>query len=238
MNYKLNIADRDEDEAFRARLAPLASEVLPRQSSRDPSRPEAVHPHGRRRLITAAGIAAAVVALTGAWLYFEFPRLTWQDNAHAAARIDGPADRLPPQSALASAESKEKFGLQDNARAALRDAPASTQSLSSQSPSSRSSAPGAIEDMVVLLMRRGNTAIADGDIIAARMLYERAAALGSAAAATSVGKTYDVEFLLHAGARGIPADQTSAVAWFRKAAALGDLEARAQLARIESQSRP
>ena len=92
-------------------------------------------------------------------------------------------------------------------RAALRDAPASTQSLSSQSPSSRSSAPGAIEDMVVLLMRRGNTAIADGDIIAARMLYERAAALGSAAAATSVGKTYDVEFLLHAGARGIPADQ-------------------------------
>ena len=168
MNYKLNIADRDEDEAFRARLAPLASEVLPRQSSRDPSRPEAVHPHGRRRLITAAGIAAAVVALTGAWLYFEFPRLTWQDNAHAAARIDGPADRLPPQSALASAESKEKFGLQDNARAALRDAPASTQSLSSQSPSSRSSAPGAIEDMVVLLMRRGNTAIADGDIIAAK----------------------------------------------------------------------
>jgi len=238
MNYKLNIADRDEDDAFRARLAPLASEVLPRQSSRepsrpDPSRPEVAHPHGRRRLIAAAGIAAAVVALTGAWLYFEFPRLTWQDNAHAAARIDGPADRLPPQSALASAETKEKFGIQDNARAALRDAPVSTQSLSSIS-----SAPGATEDMVVLLMRRGNTAIADGDIIAARMLYERAAALGSAAAATSVGKTYDVEFLLHAGARGIPADQPSAIAWFRKAAALGDLEARAQLARIESQSRP
>ena len=237
MNYKLNIADRDEDEAFRARLAPLASEVLPRQSSRDPSRPdptrpEAAHPHGRRRLITAAGIAAAVVALTGAWLYFEFPRLTWQDNAHAAARIDGPADRLPPQSALASAETKEKFGLRDNARAALRDAPVSTQSLSSMASS------GATEDMVGLLMRRGNTAIADGDIIAARMLYERAAALGSAAAATSVGKTYDVEFLLHAGARGIPADQTLAVSWFRKAAALGDLEARAQLARIESQSRP
>jgi hypothetical protein len=238
MNYKLNIADRDEDDAFRARLAPLASEVLPRQTFRDPPRPDAVRLRNRRRIIAVAGIAGAAVTLSGVSVYFEFPRLPWHDIAQAAARIDGPADRLPPPSSLASAQSKEKFGIQDNARAAIQDTPVASQSLSSQPQSSRTSAPSATEEMVGLLMRRGNTAIADGDIIAARMLYERAAALGSAAAATSVGKTYDMEFLLHAGVRGIPADQTSAVAWFRRAAALGDQEARAQLARIEGQGRP
>jgi TPR repeat protein len=233
MNYKLNIADRDEDDVFRARLAPLASEVLPRQASRDPPRPEPVRPRNRRRLIAVAGVAGAAVALGAVSVYFEFPRQGWQDIAQAAARIDGAADHSPTATSLASAQSKEKFGIQDNARAALQDVPVSSQSLSS-----RSSPPSATEEMVGLLMRRGNTAIADGDIIAARMLYERAAALGSAAAATSVGKTYDIEFLLHAGARGIPPDQTSAVAWFRRAAALGDQEARAQLARIEGQGRP
>jgi TPR repeat protein len=92
--------------------------------------------------------------------------------------------------------------------------------------------------MIGLLFQRGSAALADGDIIAARMLFERAAALGSAAAATSVGKTYDVDFLSQAGARGIPGDLPSAVAWFRKAAALGDPEARARLVRIEGQNRP
>jgi TPR repeat protein len=59
-----------------------------------------------------------------------------------------------------------------------------------------------------------------------------------AAAATSAGKTYDPEFLLQAEVRGIQADQGSAMAWFREAATLGDLEARARLAHIESRNRP
>ena len=37
--------------------------------------------------------------------------------------------------------------------------------------------------------------LALGDISAARLLYERAAALGSAKAATALGKTYDPAFL-------------------------------------------
>jgi hypothetical protein len=172
--------------------------------------------------------------MIGGWLYFEFPWPDWHDNAQAAARSNAATEQLPPRSSLASAESTQKFGIQDNARAAMGAVPVSpSRSLSSPPP-----APGNSEEMVGLLLRRGNNAIADGDIIAARMLYERAAALGSAVAATSVGKTYDTEFLLEAGARGIPADQKSAVAWFRKAAALGDQEAMARLARIENQSRP
>lgn len=92
--------------------------------------------------------------------------------------------------------------------------------------------------MVVLLMHRGDAALADGDIMAARLLFERAAALGSAAAATAAGKTYDIDFLSRAGAHGTRADPKAAAVWYRKAAALGDPEARARLAGVQAQSRP
>jgi TPR repeat protein len=95
-----------------------------------------------------------------------------------------------------------------------------------------------LEDKVRDLLQRGDAAVAAGDVILARPLYERAAALGSASAATSAGKTYDIEFLLQDGAGWILADPAAATAWFRKAAALGDPEARTRLARLHAQSRP
>ena len=57
-------------------------------------------------------------------------------------------------------------------------------------------------------------------------------------AATAAGKTYDIDFLLQSGARGIRPDQSAAAVWFRKAAALGDPEARSRLARIEGRPAP
>ena len=71
-----------------------------------------------------------------------------------------------------------------------------------------------------------------GDISAARLLYERAAALGSARAATAVGKTFDPAFLATIHASGIPPDPAAAASWYRKAAALGDSEAADRLARL------
>jgi hypothetical protein len=91
--------------------------------------------------------------------------------------------------------------------------------------------------MIALLTQRGDAAFAVGDITAARLLYERAAAMGSAAAATAVGKTYDLEFLLRADTHGIQPDSVAAAAWYRKAAALGDPEARTLLGRFEMQGR-
>ena len=83
-----------------------------------------------------------------------------------------------------------------------------------------------------LLLSRGNAMLALGDISAARLLYERATALGSAGAATRLGNTYDAAFLASIQARGIVADQAAAIAWYRKAAALGDTEAVHQLKRF------
>jgi hypothetical protein len=83
-----------------------------------------------------------------------------------------------------------------------------------------------------LLLSRGNAMLALGDISAARLFYERAAALGSAGAATALGNTYDAAFLVSIQAKGIVADQAAAIAWYRKAAALGDTEALRQLKRL------
>jgi type II secretory pathway predicted ATPase ExeA len=83
-----------------------------------------------------------------------------------------------------------------------------------------------------LLLSRGNAMLALGDISAARLFYERAAALGSAGAATALGNTYDAAFLASIQAKGIVADQAAALVWYRKAAALGDTEAARQLNRL------
>jgi Sel1 repeat-containing protein len=180
MSAKLTTAAARDDAAFRARLAPLASEVLPRTPKRAP---RVYWP------VIATAAAAIVLAVCVTWA---LSRWTWPDKVAVAPVA------VPPIPAVA------------------------------QQP----------DEMVGLLLRRGDAALSEGDIAAARLLYERAADLGSAGAATSAGKTYDVDFLLRTGARGIQADQTAAAAWFRKAAALGDAEARERLARIVGQPRP
>jgi len=85
---------------------------------------------------------------------------------------------------------------------------------------------------LTLLLSRADTMLALGDISAARRLYERAAALGSARAATAAGKTYDPSFLAASGVQGIVPDQAAASEWYRKAAALGDREAADRLTKL------
>jgi TPR repeat protein len=70
-----------------------------------------------------------------------------------------------------------------------------------------------------------------GDISAARLLYERAAAAGSGRAAVATGRTYDPAFLTAIGVQGMQADPAAAAAWYRRAAELGDPEGQEQLAR-------
>jgi len=232
MSAKLSITAEQDDAAFRARLAPLASEVLPPSSAaatRTVFRPSAPPAPGvPAQGIPAQGIpddsrlavARAAYAQTAVWPGFGPPgigrRVLAVSAAVASAAVLGLVwsfSRRPGSNALANAP-----------------APATPPSLP------LAAAPS--ENMIGLLLRRGDAALADGDIIAARLLYERAAAMGSAKAATSAGKTYDVDFLARSGARGIRPDQTAAAAWFRKAAVLGDPEARSLLARIEGRPRP
>ena len=76
-----------------------------------------------------------------------------------------------------------------------------------------------------LLLERADRSLSFGDISAARLFYERAAEVGSAAGAAGVGKTYDPLFLAQIGAQGPKADAVLASWWYRKASNAGDQEA-------------
>lgn len=75
------------------------------------------------------------------------------------------------------------------------------------------------------LLDRGAAMAASGDIVAARLFYQRAAEAGSCQAAVEMGKTYDPVFLARISAVGIQADTSTADHWYRRAVALGDAKA-------------
>jgi TPR repeat protein len=101
-----------------------------------------------------------------------------------------------------------------------------------QPPGSRSAGAALAPDMVALLLRRGDALLGLGDVSAARLLYERAAAGGDGRGATGAGKTYDPVFLLGIGARGIQADPVAAANWYRRAIELGDRSAAERLTQM------
>lgn len=67
-------------------------------------------------------------------------------------------------------------------------------------------------------MKRGNDSLALGDVAAARLFFQRAAEGGSAAAAISLGKSYDPAY----APPGSSPDVAKAAMWYRRALALGD----------------
>jgi TPR repeat protein len=86
---------------------------------------------------------------------------------------------------------------------------------------------------VSALLARGDELIRIGDIAAGRLVYQRAATLGSGQAATAAGRTYDPRFLRQIGTMGVVADPEAAAAWYRKGAALGDRAAQSLLNNLE-----
>lgn len=111
------------------------------------------------------------------------------------------------------------------------EAPAVTASTPAPPP-----APVVDTQQAEALLARGDDLLATGDVAAARLFYQRAAELGSAAAATAVGQTYDpgvLELLRVRGARG---DVQLAAEWYRKAIAAGDRQAEIRLKRLLSRT--
>jgi AAA domain len=85
---------------------------------------------------------------------------------------------------------------------------------------------------VKALLARGDMLLAMGDITAARLLYQRAASLGSGRGATAVGKTYDPDFLAAIRVTGPRPDRSIARTWYQNGMTLGDAEAAPLLQRL------
>jgi TPR repeat protein len=101
--------------------------------------------------------------------------------------------------------------------------------LAKSSPPSaeRAAAPAAktvdLQD-VKLLTDRGKQFFEVGDLIAARILFMRAANAGDAAAAVAMGATYDPVVLADRGVRGVAADLDKARSWYERAKEMGSPE--------------
>jgi TPR repeat protein len=79
------------------------------------------------------------------------------------------------------------------------------------------------------LMLRGDEIMRTGDPAAARLFYELAAANGSAAAATAVGRTWDPVEHARLGIQGSLSSSQRAADWYRRGSAAGDPDAETRL---------
>ncbi len=79
------------------------------------------------------------------------------------------------------------------------------------------------------LLQKGDRLLGRGDVAAARAVYEKAAALGSAQAALVLGSTYDPGRLWSLGVFGMVGNKERARHWYRRADQLGHPEAKDRL---------
>jgi TPR repeat protein len=89
-------------------------------------------------------------------------------------------------------------------------------------------------DEVTALIARGDQFLTTGDIVSARLYYERAANTGSGHAALLMAETFDPAFLGRAGVRGVRGDADAAAAWYRRARDLGDRDAERRFEILDS----
>lgn len=153
-------------------------------------------------------------------------------SSEAPAASPSPDDLVPtaPQVALAPEPGQDAPA----SAAAGSGAPAGGRAVAPTSvPAPPPAAFTASPEEIAMLVQRGGELLKTGDIVGARLSYERAARAGSAAAATGVGKTYDPLYLVSAGVRGIQGDPARAAVWYRKAAGAGEAEAEERLRALQ-----
>jgi hypothetical protein len=86
---------------------------------------------------------------------------------------------------------------------------------------------------IELMVKSGLEFMGNGNIAAARMMFQPAAEAGDAVAAFALAETYDPSVLKQLGAKGgITSDVALANAWYEKARALGSTLARERLERL------
>jgi hypothetical protein len=83
---------------------------------------------------------------------------------------------------------------------------------------------------IKLLMKQGEQFIAAGDVVTARIVFQRAAEAGDANAAIALGATYDPTVLAKLGVAGLGSNVEKARTWYQKAESLGSMEATRRLA--------
>ena len=75
------------------------------------------------------------------------------------------------------------------------------------------------------LVAQGDQFLSKSDFASARQFYQRATETGDGRGALRMGMTFDPVFLARWRLRGVRGDRAQAIAWYRRASALGNAEA-------------
>lgn len=198
----------------------------------------------RRSLVLTCTGTALAGGLVGV-LLMPLPNAPWRDLATAAPRAAPRAVPAPLMLAVATpATASVPFPAPAPQAADLAPEPAAPWSLAATPPLAEARTPAAapaagtpatsaaaealprLSDpmLAAALMGRADSALARGDIAAARAFFVRAASVDpwSGQALIGVGKTYDPGFLSSLGVAGGLADPAQARHWYDRASRLGD----------------
>jgi hypothetical protein len=201
------------------------------------------------RGVAIAAVAAAI-ALGGVYLDRQFDLFSTAKAAlFGAPTDDADASSAPDSTSAAqpadnSAFSQSTVGMRsspvtaraaptrDDIATALRSARPDPMDSGQPLTGSPSRALGA--DEVASLFKRGKGLLAMGDIVAARLLLQRAADAQDANAALLMAETYDPAVLGTPDARTITPDRAAARGWYERAADLGSANAKQRLAQMQN----
>jgi hypothetical protein len=135
------------------------------------------------------------------------------------------ASLAPPQGFAGVMDLTVELRLPDNSVADRKNLQLEWSSRSVATPPSRQHDAAEITQM----MNKGAELMANGDVAAARLMYQRAAETGEAAAAFALAETYDPLVLAKGG---IPPNVERARTWYAKARELGSSQAPERLERL------
>jgi hypothetical protein len=137
------------------------------------------------------------------------------------AQDDDPETSAPGEISSEQTETSQTAATSESATVAMSE-PAPT---GAESPPSSKADP---EELKVLT-RQGEQFASAGDLVTARILFQRAAEAGDATAAMALGATYDPDVLAKFGVIGMGADVEKARSWYQKAESQGSAQATRRL---------
>lgn len=113
---------------------------------------------------------------------------------------------------------------------------ASPASAPSRAPAASSQTPQISPEDEKAMLERAIAILQNGDIAAARLLFQRLAEKGSARGALAMAKTYDPEVLTGMNVFGLEPDPKTAAEWYARAAEMGSEQARERLASLNARA--
>jgi hypothetical protein len=147
-------------------------------------------------------------------------------SSHLKATQESRPTRAQDQDAETSVPaemSSERTGISQTARSSESETVAMLQGgiTGAQAPSPGKANRTLDPEEVKFLRKQGEQFAAAGDLVTARILLQRAAEAGDAAAAMALGATYDPNVLAKLGVVGMNGDVEKARSWYRKAESFG-----------------